>query len=171
MSAPVPARLALLTTVLGPLVILACAAPAAAQEGGPLAPGQWIRVHTVTAPLSGEPPLAGKFLSADSASLYVDPSGPQRRLAIARTAVQSLEVRTSEGGSAAGMRAGFLAGAATGVALGVYAIATGWDPGEMVPATIGFSLLLGGAGALVGSVVGFAMRPERWAPASLPAAP
>ncbi len=147
------------------------ATPVQAQETQPVAAGQLIRFDTVATPVGARPAVVGKFLSADTTWMYVDPNGPERRLMVSRASVHRLEVRIGRSGAETGAVAGFLVGAATGVA-GVLAYCSDEDCDTAGRASLMFGGAFGAAGALLGALVGVGIRPHgRWAPAHMPFAP
>jgi hypothetical protein len=106
------------TLVLIAAGLLACAAPAAAQQ---LQPGT--RVRITLAGVHGDQPVIGTVVQGDDSRirLRLDPTlglGAHDTLSIPRAMVRRVEVSMGTG-RARGVRAGALAGLVAGVALGV----------------------------------------------------
>lgn len=152
------------------LLTLALAAPLAAQTPPALRPGDDVRLTS--------PNASGRFvvqeLSAETLTLRDDDGAV---LHVPITSVRGLSVsrgsRTAGAGALRGAGVGFLAGAGTGILAGLIA---GDDP----PSTfISFSkeekalalgILLGGTGALAGTVIGLVAPGEKWERVGLDAA-
>ncbi len=134
------------------------------QQPRVVAAGQWVRFDTAATSSNAVRRVAGKFLSADSGSIYLDPAGRQSYLAVSRTSLRNLEARTRQGHAVGGLLVGALVGAGTAVLLS----ATPAE-GECEGCALLVAPLFAGAGAVLGAVLGNAVRGETWAPAQIPA--
>lgn len=149
--------------ILGVLIVvmLVPAADAAAQPGGVVARGSHVRVEAASV---SPQRLTGIVVSFDETTLKlrVDPGS---LVVVPRDAISRLDVRVAHGSNA---KAGFLIGAVVGLfasqagdsGCGRRGTCLGEPPAAAVSVFGG--LLLGGVGALIGSLSG----KEMWAPAA-----
>jgi hypothetical protein len=148
-----------------PLMLLAGAIPAAAQDAGPLAGGDKVRVTR-----TGAGRFQATVLEVQPGALLVriGEGGPQR---IELSGLQRLEVARGRRGH---VLQGALIGFLPGFALGAYAgNALGCDDQGPdctdVGAAVAAGLMLGGVTAVAGGLVGLAVRGDRWKKVDLPA--
>ncbi|HSK19537.1 MAG TPA: hypothetical protein VK912_10360 [Longimicrobiales bacterium] len=148
--------------VIPTVLTLLCAAPGLAQTVPPLTPGAEVRVNS--------PSVSGRYVvdghNPETLSLR-DSVGGIVHVPMATVT----ELSVSRGARPAGARAlrgagfGLLIGAGSGAVIG---FASGDDPGGFISFTaeekaLMAGTLMGGAGAVVGAVVGLLSRGEQWA--------
>jgi hypothetical protein len=126
-----------------------------AQEYQTLEPGAVVRVETITA---SDTPLVGTYwgMRGDAFGVLHDRAA---LLQIPVTEIESLEMRT-------GTKGHFWWGALVGGAVTGLAVASGFhqDGAEAVTSPLGFAIL----GGLVGGVIGSQIRTEQWQPVDPP---
>lgn len=168
MRRPFRAARATLAPALAAALLLA---PAAAHAQAHLVPGARVR-------LAG-PGVDGTYhvvhVVPDTLVVQRDSTAPTLRVALAD--LQRAEVSLGRRSAFGGFGRGFLIGAGAGAALGVASgLASGdddqagWFAMSAGEKAVAGGVLLGGAGGLVGGIIGLAARGERWEHAALPGA-
>ena len=148
------------------LLTLVWAAPGLAQKAPPLETGAVVRINS--------PAASGRYVierhSGQTLTLR-DSTGSTVQIPLASVT----ELSVSRGRRPAGARAlrgagfGLLVGAGSGAVIG---FVSGDDPDGFISLTaeekaLGMGVLLGGAGALIGTVIGLLSRGEEWEPVPL----
>lgn len=172
MRRPFRAARAALAPALAPALAAALLlAPVAALAQAHVVPGARVR-------LAG-PGIDGTFhvvhVVPDTMVVQRDPAAPALRVALAD--LQRMDVslgrRTALGGFGHGVLVGAGVGAAIGVASGLASgddDPGGWFAMSAEQKALGGGILAGGAGGLIGGIVGLAVRGERWERAAIPGA-
>ena len=141
------------------LVLATLLAPAqgvVAQGPLPVTPGQRIRVIFA----AGQLEVVGSLVAQDAESIRVQPNADVLPLAVAQHDITSMERSAGTRGHAgAGAVLGLLIGGTAGAVAG-----SGCEDEWLCPGPGGGALLLGGSAAIVGALVGWAIRSERWEP-------
>lgn len=143
------------------LLTLCLAAPGLAQSAPPLTPGAEVRVHSPSASgryvVDGHSPQTLTLRDSTGAIVHV-PLGSVTELEVSRGR------RTAGSRALRGAGFGLLAGAGSGAVIG---FASGDDPAGFMSFSaeekaLMAGVLMGGAGAVLGTVVGLLSRGEQW---------
>jgi hypothetical protein len=139
-------------------VVALVSSAALADDGLQPAPGTRVRIT------SSDSRLTGKIVAASPDALIVSVKKGREPVTVARDAITRFELghrRTSGKGALRGAGIGLLAGGVGGAALGVALDSPDdWFSGGELAA--GGAIVFGGAGALIGALVGAASPGERW---------